>query len=690
MKKLLFLCIATCTNLILYGQLDRSIRPTGSTAPTINIKESEVFTLPNGITVILSENHKLPRVSFNFVLGSNPILEGSKTGLSSLAGELLMSGTEKRSKDQLDQEIDYIGATLRSSSENVFLQCLTKHVEKGLDLMSDVLLRPTFPEEEFDRVKKMKESNILSSKSNPGAMASNAESRANFPTGHPYGEVETENTLRDITIADVKNYYRGLFTPKGSYLVIVGDVTKDQAKRWAEHYFGTWEGHDKIITKYNDPFYHTGNRVIFVAKPGAPQSVITVSFPMKIKSGDKNQLVLNTLNGIFGGGGFGARLSQNLREKRAYTYGCYSRANVTEDGSFYSISGNFRNEVTDSAVAQILLELDRIQKSEVTDEELASIKALLAGNFARSLEKPMTIAQFALNIIKYNLPKDYYQTYLKRLDGITKAEILEAAKQYLTATGCNIIVVGNPAILDNLKQFDADGAIEKLDAFGQEIKEMKKATISKEVLLEKYVTTITNTTSLHKAVKVVSKIKTLKRETELTAPQIPMPIVKTDYISQTDKETMVLSMSGNTLQKSVFNGEKGYDQDQRGKTPMSKESIDAKKKVAGILPEVYFAKNNVNYELLGIEVVNGKDAYVLKYSDGIKETYDYFDVATFYKIRSISTEEGNTQTFNFGDFKQVNGIYQPYAISIEMQGLTLNGIVKNLEINGKIDSSIFE
>jgi predicted Zn-dependent peptidase len=690
MKKLLFLCIATCTNLILYGQLDRSVRPTGSTAPTINIKESEVFTLPNGITIILSENHKLPRVSFNFVLGSNPILEGSKTGLSSLAGELLMSGTEKRSKDQLDQEIDYIGATLRSSSQNVFLQCLTKHAEKGLDLMSDVLLRPTFPEEEFDRLKKMKESNILSSKSNPGAMASNAEARANFPTGHPYGEVETENTLRDITISDVKNYYRGLFTPKGSYLVIVGDVTKEQAKRWAEHYFGTWEGHDKITSKYNDPYFHAGNRVLFVAKPGAPQSVITVSFPMKISSGDKNQLILNTLNGIFGGGGFGARLSQNLREKRAYTYGCYSKANVTEDGSYYSISGNFRNDVTDSAVAQILFELDRIQKSEVTDEELSGIKALLAGNFARSLEKPMTIAQFALNIIKFNLPKDYYQTYLKRLDGITKAEILDAAKQYLTASGCNIIVVGNPAILDKLKRFDSDGTIEKLDALGQEIKETKKATISKEVLIEKYLTSVTNTTSLKKAHKTITKIKTLKRETELTAPQIPMPIIKLDYLSQNDKETMLLSMAGNTIQKSVYNGDKGYDEDQRGKTPMTKESLDAKKKVAGIFPELYFTKHNINYELLGIEVVNGKDAYVLKYSDGIKETYDYFDVATFYKIRSISSEEGNSQTFNYGDFKQVNGIFQPYTISIEMQGLTLNGIVKNIEINGKIDSSIFE
>ena len=690
MKKLLFLCIATCTNLILYGQLDRSVRPTGTAAPTINIKESEVFTLPNGITVILSENHKMPRVSFNLFLGSNQIIEGPKAGLSSLAGELLMSGTEKRTKDQLDQEIDFIGATLRSSSSSVFLQCLTKHAEKGLDLMADVLLRPSFPEEEFDRLKKMKESSILSSKSNPSSMAGNAEARANFPSGHPFGEIETEATLKDITLTDVKNYYRGLFTPKGSYLVIVGDVTKDQAKRWAEQYFGAWSGHDKITSTYNEAYFHNGNRVLFVAKPGAPQSVITVSFPMRIQAGDKNQLLLSTLNGIFGGGGFGARLTQNLREKRAYTYGCYSRANFFDEGSYYTISGNFRTEVTDSAVEQILFELDRIQKSEVTDEELASIKSLMAGNFARSLEKPMTVAQFALNTIKYNYPKDFYQTYLKRLDAFTKAEILEIAKQYLRANGCNIIVVGNPEIMDKLKKFDTDGAIEKLDALGQEVKEMKKATITKEAFIEKYVTTITATSSVKKAIKVASKITSLKRETELTAPQIPMPLLKTDYILGEEKETMVLTMGGQTLQKSVYNGVKGYDEDQRGKTPMTKESIDAKKKVAGILPEVYFAKNNVNYDLLGIEVLNGKDAYVLKYSDGIKETYDYFDVATFYKIRSISSEEGNEQTFNYGDYKLVNGIYLPYSISIDMGGMTLTGVVKNIEINGKIDKSIFE
>ena len=154
MKKLLFLCLAICANLNLFAQLDRSIRPTGGVAPIINIKESDVFTLSNGITVILSENHKIPRISINLVLGSNPILEGTKTGLSSIAGELLMSGTVNRTKDQLDQEIDFIGANINTSSQNVSLQCLTKHVVKCLDLMTDVLFHPTFPEDEFIRLKK--------------------------------------------------------------------------------------------------------------------------------------------------------------------------------------------------------------------------------------------------------------------------------------------------------------------------------------------------------------------------------------------------------------------------------------------------------------------------------------------------------------------------------------------------------
>jgi predicted Zn-dependent peptidase len=144
---------------------------------------------------------------------------------------------------------------------------------------------------------------------------------------------------------------------------------------------------------------------------------------MDILTGDKNQLPLTVLNGIFGGGGFGTRLMQNLREDKAYTYGCYSSLNVTENGSWLSIGGNFRNAVTDSAITQILFELDNITKGTVKDEELNLTKSSMAGGFARSLERPQTIAQFALNIIKNKLSKDYYQTYLQRLDAITKEDV---------------------------------------------------------------------------------------------------------------------------------------------------------------------------------------------------------------------------------------------------------------------------
>lgn len=226
---------------VLFGQLDRSIKPAAAKAPTINIKDSEVFTTSNGITVILSENHKLPRVSFDFVMGSDPRVEGAKAGLSDMAGSLILSGTSNRTKDQLDNEEDYIGASLDASESSITLSCLTKHMDKGLTLMSDVLFNANFPQSEFDRIKKQNESALMAAKSDPGTMADNAEKKANFPN-HPFGDVMTEASLNNITRDDVVNYYKSTFTPKGSYLVIVGDITKDQATKLVDQYFSKWTG----------------------------------------------------------------------------------------------------------------------------------------------------------------------------------------------------------------------------------------------------------------------------------------------------------------------------------------------------------------------------------------------------------------------------------------------------------------
>ena len=358
MKKLILTTILSLP-LFLSAQIDRSIQPKAGNAPIININDSEVFTLENGITVILSENHKVPRVSFDLVMGSDPRMENDKAGLADMAGSLILSGTTNRTKDQLDKEIDYIGANLTADKSSMTLSCLTKHMNTGLSLMSDVLFNANFPESEVERIRNQNKDGLISMKSDGSSMANNATVKINFPN-QPFGEVMTEESLLSISREEIMAYYAANFTPNGSYLVIVGDISKEEAMNVTKKYFSSWSGKQAFKNDLGFGKKAKGNQVYFVKKPGAVQSVVYITFPIEMKSGDKNQLPLNVLNGILGGGGFGTSLFQNLREDKAYTYGCYSTVTVTQNGSWMSAGGNFRNAITDSAIIEILKEFDII------------------------------------------------------------------------------------------------------------------------------------------------------------------------------------------------------------------------------------------------------------------------------------------------------------------------------------------
>lgn len=692
MKKLLLLvAISAITGV--NGQIDRSVRPKAAAAPAINIKNSEVFKTANGITVVLSENHKLPRVSFNMVMGASPMIEGSKAGLNQLMGQLLLSGTDNRSKDVLDKEIDYMGATLNADGSSLYLSCLTKHLEKSLGIMQDVLLHPSFPESEFARIKKQAESGLLAAKSSPDEMAGNAERKINFPN-HPNSDVMNEASLAAITRDDIIANFKQVFTPDGAYLVIVGDINKAQASKLVDQYFGSWKGNAVYKQDYSSLFKNKGNRVVFVNKPGAVQSVINVTFPVAVKPGEKDQLALNVLNSIFGGGAFGSRLMQNLREDKAYTYGCYSDLQVTRDGSWLSASGSFRNDVSDSAITQLLYEFNRIAEGYVTDDELNLAKSVMAGGFARSLENPQTIARFALNIIRNNLESDYYQNYLKRLDAITKDDVLNMAQKYFT-NGFNIIVVGNEAVLDKIKVFDADGKIEKLDAFGNEVKDIKKATISADELLTNYVNAVTLTNSPKALAKKMKKIKSITKETSITIPGAPMTLKLTEVNVAPNKEAMKLEAQGMVFQSSYFDGTKGVEKNmQTGEKTMTDAEIAAKKKSPGIFPEMAYKTSGMIYELKGIESINNKDYYVLATNDGESQRFDYYDVTTFmkYKSNTISQQGGETAeiTVIFDDYRAINGLMIPYKLVQVIGEMSLEGTVKEVLFNSKIDDSLFK
>ncbi len=693
MKKI-FLSSFIIFSAIANAQLDRSIMPTAAPPKANDLKESEVFTTANGITVILSENHKIPKVSFDLSMGSDPRIEGNKAGLSGMAGSLIMSGTTNRSKDQLDKEIDYIGANLSADENSIFLSCLTKHLDKGLTLMSDVLMNANFPQSEFDRIKKQNESELMSAKSDANTMARNAVVKVNFPN-HPYSDVMTEATLNNISREDVVDYFKRNFTPKGSYLVVVGDINRQQTEELVKKYFNSWNGGEVYVNPTNNGLYGKGNRVVFVKKPGAVQSVVYVTFPVKMKQGDKNQLPLTVLNNIFGGGGFGTRLMQNLREDKAYTYGCYSSLNIEDNGAWLSAGGNFRNAVTDSAIAQILGEFEKITNENVKDDELNLTKSTMNGKFAISLENPQTVARFALNVIKNKLPKDYYRTYLSRLSEVSKENVLEMAQQYFTSKNCNIVVVGNEEILEKLRKFDSDGKIELLDAFGNEVKDMKKADISKEQLIDNYIYAVTQTKSKKELSKKLKKVKSYERVTDMTSAKIPIPLKMTDYWIAPATEAQKMEGQGMVFQKSYYDGKTGFTYNmQAGKKEMTADEMNSKKNSSGLFPEMNYATNGTNYDLIGIENQNGVDYYVVKTMEDSSETYDYYNKTTYLKEKTISIRKQGGETMEttniLGDYKDVSGILFPHSMSLTIGEMSLSGKVSKMIVNGKIDLKDFK
>ena len=678
---------------ILFGQLDRSKRPLAQSAPTINIKDSEVFKTANGITVVLSENHKIPAVSFELNMGSDPFFEGPKAGLSELTGSLITSGTTNRSKDQFDREVDYIGATIGATGTSLSLNCLTKHIDKGMTLFSDVLLHANFPESEFDRIKNQSESELMAVKSDPNAMAKNAMLAANF-AGHPKANIMTEQTLAAITREDVLNYFKAIFTPKGSYLVVVGDITRAQLEKVIESYLLSWNGPEPIVNPLNTLKPNSGNRVIFVKKPGAVQSVISVSFPIEMKLGDKNQLPLVVMNDILGGGGFGARMMQNLREDKGYTYGCYSSVRVSNYGSYFNSQGSFRNDVTDSAITEILYEIKHITEGLVTKDELSLTKSSMAGDFARSLEDPSTLARFAYTISRNNLPKDYYQTYLKRLESVTDQDVLNMALNYLNLNGITIVVVGSEDVLDKISVFDADGVIEKFDAFGNPAKDLKPTTVAKESVIQEYIFAATQTKSMRSAYKKLKKIKSYTELATLSSPQIPVTIESKRVWGAPNKEAILLSIQGSPFQKNYFDGKEGQTWSPQGTNNISQDEIDFRSKQVGILPEMNFEKGGVTYELKGIEETDLGDMYVIYYSIGKFETYDYYSTESHLKMKTVSidksTEEPKEKTTYFSNYTDVNGILFPFEYELLTNGMSISGSVNSIEVNKSINWSDFK
>ncbi len=691
MKKIIFLLFAGLILAFnLNAQLDRTQPPKPGPAPVINIGDYNLFTLSNGLKVIVVENHKTPVISWQLTLDVDPVMEGEHKGFVDLAGQLLRTGTKNRSKQQIDEEVDFIGASLSTFSTGIFGSSLTRHKEKLLELMSDVLLNPAFPQEELDKMITQSVSGLTSQESDANSMVDNMINSVVYGSSHPYGEVVTKESLGSVTREHITNYYNTWFRPNTAYLVIVGNITTKEAKNLAGKYFKDWKKGDVPNSNYASPHPPQVNKVAFANRDGAVQSVLAVSYPIDLKPGSPDAIKASVMNSVLGGGVFSGRLMQNLREDKAYTYGARSSLSSDKLTGSFTARTEVGNNVTDSALVEILYEMDRLVKEPVDQKSLDLVKNFMNGNFARSLESPRTIANFALNIERYKLPKDYYKTYLEKLAAVTVEDVSAMAAKYIKPENAWIIVGGNKdEVSPKLKRFSQGGEILFFDAYGRRTENTDAAIpsdMTAEKVIENYINAIGGEARLSEITDLVIKMSaemqgmTIEMESNQKAP---------------GKILLTTSMGGNVLQKQVFDGERGMVSAMGQNMELSGKQLSDMKMQAKLNLEMEYKSLGFGLKLLDPDNIDGKPVYKVQITspEGTVKT-EFFDVTTGLKVRTVSSQDTQmgpmTITVNYGDYREVANVKFPFAITQQMGPQAIDLKVLSVELNSGISDDLFK
>jgi predicted Zn-dependent peptidase len=642
--------------------------------------------MDDGLKVFVVENHKLPKVSLSLQFKYHPELEGDAVGVSSITGDLLGTKTASRSKDEIDASVDYVGASLFTSSTGIYASSLTKHLPTLMDLFSDVILNSEFTKEEFDKLITQNKSALASSLDDPDQIAANVTDVMNFGSAHIYGELMTEETLSNITLEDCETFYQTYFSPKGSYLAIVGDITVEEAKTLMNKYMASWKAKAYENATYRGVKAPKENKVALVNKAGAVQSVISVTYPIDIHPASEDALKVKVLNNILGGGSSG-RLYKNLREDKAYTYGAYSEMSVDETGSYFNASAKVRNEVTDSAIVEFFKEINELRDVKVSQKELQGIINNMSGKFAIALENPSTVARFAINTDYLGLAKDHYARYLQRLSSITVDDIYEVAQKYLKPNNAHIVVVGD---VDYLKEkLEVFGEVTLYDNYGIEKSDLKAVPegVNPETVIADYIDVLGGEKNL-------KKLNSLEFQYSAEVPGAPAKMEMEVLQQKPNSFSMSMNMMGMTVQRQYSDGTTGFNEGMQGKVEMTVEELAEVQQEYELASELnYFEMYTV--ELKGIDVLDGQEVYLLIRTDlkGNKVT-EYYSIASKLLVKSesvLETPQGEMiQSTLYKDYQTVKGYSFPHQTIQSVAGQTVDMKLEKVIVNKKIDPKKFE
>ena len=685
----LLLGITLFSNLVTLAQVDRSLQPKSAPAPEINFGIPKEFLFENGVTLLVVENHKLPKVSVSLRIDNPLHLEKDKAGVQSLLGVMLGKGSINMIKDDFEEEIDFMGASLSFSSSSASAGSLRRYFPRVYEMMADAALKPNFLSEEFEKEKNKILESIKASEKDVKTVARRVENLLSYGKNHPYGEYATEASVKKINLSDIEELYLKQFNPQNTYIIIVGDIDFKIAKNLTQRYFGDWKRGKITKSIFETPKNVDQTAISFVEMPNAVQSEISILSTASIDKNHPEYYPLLIANEILGGGAE-ARLFLNLREDKGYTYGSYSRYSFNhKTHSRFRAYASVRNAVTDSSVVELLYEIDKMSRDFVSNDELSLVKKKYAGSLIRSMEQTSNIANFAYNIKTQKLSENFYNDLLKNIEKVTKEDIRRISKKYLNPNNLSIIVTGKGSdVLKKLEDIEFGGRkliVSYYDKYGNLTdrpafyKPITDGTSAKSVI-----------NSYINAIGGREKLEGIKTKTTLLEASMQGMTIQV-LNKQTNKNQLLteVSMMGNIMQKTVLNQTKGYNEIRGKKTDMMGKELEEAIKDAIIFPELKVNQDQI--KLNGIVSLNGEDAYEIRWS---KNKTVYYSTSNYYKIQEVQSSEIQGKLINitkiYSDYQFIEGILIPQKTTQNMESQKINFKVTSIIFNEQLSEDIFE
>jgi zinc protease len=434
------------TILITFFLLLISSSLTCAIAQEIKLPEIKKEILDNGLKVIVIEHHELPVVAFRLVLKSGSAYDpAGKAGLADLTAGLLRKGTKTKDATQISEAIDFVGGSLDAGADwdATFASCrvLNKYFDTGLDLLTDIILNPTFKEDEIERLRKQTLAGIMQQKDDPESVAE--EKFREYVFGeHPYGQPRegTEESVSGITRENIVNFHKTYYVPNNAILAVVGDVKTADVLKKVKTKFGSWQKREFVTPNFAQPPQIKGRQILLVDKPDLTQSYVQIGhFGIDRKSPD--YFPVRVMNYILGGGGFASRLTEEVRAKRGLTYHIGCNFDSYRLKGAFEVSTFTRVDSTLGAIQATLDEIKKIRTERVSPKELSETQSFYDGYFPLQFETPEQIATQILVVEIYDLGEDYIKNFRKNINAVTADDVLRVAQKYLDPDNIKLVVV---------------------------------------------------------------------------------------------------------------------------------------------------------------------------------------------------------------------------------------------------------